>query len=247
MKFIRLYVVVFCCFCLFVVVKAQDTTTIVKNNLIINGVGVSFSSLFSEPLDFPSEFDNIKGQMAWSMGVTNTLVLSEKSNIFLLSELGYLSNQYIIEDIPNSNSIIDEQGNVNFTNKTYFDIMRKYNYVYFSTSIGKSVLKLSHKTFLFGTAGFRLNYLYRSALFSERLPENEKIDFTFSKSDIEQNFTTSIIASVGIFYKPSQNFSIILSPQFAYDLNKIVINNTINQEETRFINGGFSLSALYNF
>lgn len=213
-------------------------------------MGVSFSPLFSIPLDVSSNVDFVKGKIGWSLGLNNILTLSKKSNIFLLTEIGYLNNQLIIEDIPNTSNLIDSQGNINFENLTNYNLIEKYHYLYLSTSLGKTILKLSGNTYLLGSAGFRLNYLYRSTHSSEGFIQNGVTDdfsLIFSNADIEQNLTTSIIASAGIIHKLSDNFSIIITPKFAYELNKIVLKQVPTNQERRFISGGVYLSVLHNF
>lgn len=214
---------------------------------INNAFGITISPKYSTPQNQQLR-PFVNGSITYKAGVSALFTLNKRGNLFLSTSLGYLKNGWIYKDIPNN--VYDEQGNINYDNITYFDMVSKNNYVFLSAAVGKSIWKRPKGFHLFGELGVQGQYLYSSTTSSKGVIINgqkDEFELSYSGEDITQNYTVALTGSIGVLKSLSEKFSLLVSPYFSYDLNPAMIQGVVIWRERIFYNTGMNLTLLYNY
>ncbi len=217
---------------------------------INNAIGITFSPKYSKPANLPKNSGNIRGLISYKAGVSALFALNKKGNLFLSTGLGYLNNGLIFKDVANTADLIDEQGNIDYDRITYFDIVSKNNYVFLSAAIGKSIWKRPKGFHLFGALGAQGQYLFSSITSSKGViidGQKEEFRYSYSGTDITQNYTVALTGSIGALKSFSDKFSLMFLPYFSYDLNPAVIKKERLDRKKIFYNTGMNLTLLYKY
>lgn len=217
---------------------------------INNAIGITFSPNYSTPIQSQELRQFIKGSITYKAGVSALFALNKRGNLFLSTGLGYLKNGWIYKDLPNTIDLIDEQGNINYDNITYFDMVSKNNYVFLSAALGKSIWKRPKGFHLFVALGAQGQYLYSSTSSSKGVIINgqkDEFELSYSGEDITQNYTVALTGNIGVYKNLSDKFSLVVSPYFSYDLNAAMIQGVVIWRERIFYNTGMNLTLLYKY
>ncbi len=219
---------------------SQDSIFTTQKDTIFtirNGIGLTLSPLYSMPTMNYGHL--IKGAVAGSIGLSGIFRINKKRNIYLSTELGYLNNGAMNKNIPNTTSLISNNGTVNYNNITYYTTITRFNYVYLSLTLQKTIFKFSHGLSLFAGFGAQVNYCYLITNRSKNLVDSNGKNLDYSIKSVSQKYSESIVVNLGIVKNNSKRIFTIVSPQFYYGLQKKNANG--------FNSVGINLKLLYNF
>ena len=195
------------------IIAQKDTmmTTEIKN-----GMGLVFSSLYSkQTINNPIKI--ISGGISGSGGISYFCALDKERNIYLSAELGYLYTRGMLN--TNYVTVAHNYTSTTYNSVTPFSLINRSNYIYFSATIQKIILKLPKSFYLLGGVGIQMNHLYSYSSETKGFIDSSTGKNINYKWPYTANYTSaSLIAKLSLFKKVSKKISIIFSPIFYYGI-----------------------------
>lgn len=198
MKFIEIYLTILILF-LTISANAQKDWTISAN--------------ISPAITKPNKNNNLfKFVLSYTVGI-NSLYFIDKQ-MFIKTGINYKQKKSLINDIPDTRSLYDTNGNINPDNIQYFDYKESYHYFNLPILFNYRVSK-EEKTSIFFSGGIEFSYLFKIVYVLDFNDRKQKT--TLKNKEIDNNFVSSINFGVGLYQPLSSKLILLLKPVYTYD------------------------------
>lgn len=178
-----------------------------------------------------------KYQPAYDFGIKSLFFLNDP--LFLNFGLMYRQKKDVLSS-PNTENLIDPNGNVNINNVTSYNTSFNYNFVSIPLSLNYFILKKDEmKISMYVSTGVELNYLNHVKTISD-LPDGEDIQI-IRQDDFKNNIGSSLTVGAGLLYEMSPKLVLSVKPEYSYDFY------FGNKTEPKFHSLGLNIECHYKF
>jgi hypothetical protein len=233
---------------IFTLTFISATLSSYAQNDSVGGLRPSIGLGASGGYSFPSEATYLKniigGNFNTSIYVNGMYPVTKNKKLILFFDVGYVNRGFTIKNIPNTTYVIDDNGLIDYSNTTYYNVSRQRHSVYAKNSLGIVVLKVGEKLNLLTSIGGGAYYCFRISESSKGLSDEYAYVINYTGDDIARKWAFVLDYSIGISYAISKRFVLIASPYVEFQVNSL--GEIVPDRELRIFNTGVNLRFNYN-
>ncbi len=221
----------------------KDTTKYMSCD---NSIGLSFAPAYYVMHNNPYP-GIIQNSISFSTAISYKLKLNSAATLYLFSNAGFLQNNSLIKNIPNTSLLINSQGNINYRDITYFNEVNSYDYVFINENLAFTFCHLSKRkdNYLFAEGGLECTWNFKDIIVLKNFQEPPGSSIPLRKATSVNESNLAWILGVGCSVSVSERFTINIIPEFLYAFSKIQDNS--NYSPLLFYDTGINFQVLYNF
>jgi len=183
----------------------------------------SIGTTISPGLTKPNKNSNLyEFALSYTVGINSLYFIN--SQMFIKTGINYKLKNSLINDIPDTRSLYDSNGNINPDNIKYFDYKESYHFFNLPILFNYKVSK-EEKTSIFFSGGIELSYLFKIVYVLD-YSNNSKQKTIKKHNEIKDKFISSINFGVGIYQPLYSKLILLFKPEYTYDFYAGKNNNT---------------------